>query len=175
MNKLIKRSNFFTNKGFSIIEVIIACTIISVSILALISTATKGVELSNRALKQSEAITLLEEGVEAVKSIRDNDWNSISSLSLDTDYYLFFDTTANIWTLNNSLDTPNGFVPIYPIDGNFNRTVKLSLVNRDSNDDIASMGTLDDRTKKVTVTVSWISSSGTISKNLVFYLMDIFN
>ncbi len=155
-------------KGFSVIEIIIACAIISTSIFALVSSASKGVQLSNQALKQTQATTLLEEGAEAVKSIRDNLWTDISSLTVGTTYYLSFDTTTNKWSLSTTAST---------IDSIFTRTIVISAVNRDSNDDITtSGGTLDARTKKVIINVSWKNSSNTItSKDLSFYMSDIFN
>ncbi len=169
------RNTIHGNHGFTIVEVIVATAIISVTVFALMITAQKGVELSTRALKQSQANILLEEGAEAVKSIRDNNWTTISDLSLDTDYYLYFDNTNNIWTLNTSSTTPNGFTPVYPIDSTFVRKVIASSVYRDAEDDIASSGTIDTNTKKIAVSVSWVDSKGSISKDLVFYIADIFN
>lgn len=163
------------SSGFTIIEVIIATTIISITIFALMSTAQKGIELSNQALRQSQANTLLEEGVEALKSIRDVDWDIISNLTLETDYYLFFNTTTNTWVLDLSSVVPVGSIPVYPIDSIFTRKIVIFPVNRDSNDDITEIGTLDIRTKKIEVTVSWVNSSGTKSKTLSFYLIDIFS
>jgi Tfp pilus assembly protein PilV len=161
--------------GFTIVEVIIACTIISVTVLTLMSAAGKGIELSNRALRQTEANMLLEEGVEAVKTIRDTDWTTISNLSLDTDYYLFFDTTSNTWTLNTSSTAPSGSIPTYPINSIFDRKVVVSNVERDSSDNIVETGTIDEGTKKVNITVSWPSQQGVVTKSLIFYLADIFN
>jgi prepilin-type N-terminal cleavage/methylation domain-containing protein len=164
------------NKGFTIIEIIIACTIISVTVLFLMSSAQKGIELSIRALRQTQANTLLEEGAEVVKIIRDNDWANISILNLDTNYYLFFNTDTNTWSLSESITTPNNSLPNYPIDGIFTRTVLLSSVERDGGNDIVSSdGSIDDRTKKVTVVISWPSTKGIIQKELVFYLADIFD
>lgn len=172
----MKNIIFKNKKGFSLIEVIIACTIITVSVLAVMSVASKGIELSNRSLSQAQANTLLEEGAEAVKSIRDVGWVNISNLSLDTEYYLFFDTTANTWSLNLQAETPSGSIPNYPIDSTFNRTVVFSSVLRDSDDNIvSSTGDLDEGTKKVTINVSWVFGGETISRELDFYLMDIFS
>ncbi len=170
-----KKQKIKNSAGFTLIEIIIACTIITITVFALMSTAQKGIALSNRSLKQVQANTLLEEGAEAVKTIRDNDWATIAGLTLNTDYYLFFDTNTNVWSLNTSMITPGGSIPDYPVDSTFNRSVVFSAVNRDSNDDITEIGILDDRTKKVTVTTSWNSSGSVVSKSLVFYLTDIFN
>ncbi len=166
--------NFFTNKkkiinssGFSLVEVLIASAIISLTSIALMSAATKGIELSNRALKQVQASQLIEEGVEAVKSIRDTNWDTISGLTPAINYYLSFDTNTNLW----SLDT----IQTDKIDGLFTRLIVFSDVNRDSNDDIAEIGTLDVGTKKVNVFVTWPAPGGINSKNLKFYLANIFN
>jgi len=170
--------NFKKNKlGFTIIEVLIACSIISISMFALMQTAQKGLTLSHQALKKSQASLLLEEGAEAVKSIRDNDWVTIDGLSLNTPYYLFFNTTTKSWVLDNTSTTNlPGYIPTYPVDGVFVRTVTVSSVGRDTNDDIlVSGGTIDNRTKLITVSVSWPISGATSSKSLSFYISDIFN
>ena len=155
------------SKGFTIIEVLIACVIISTTTLALASVASTGIQLSNRSLRQVQANLLMEEGAEAVKSIRDNNWTTISDLDLDTDYYLSFDINTNSWTL--------GQTPTATIDGVFTRVIVFSLVYRDDNDDIASSGEPDLGTKSVNVSVSWPTPSGTNSKNINFYLANIFN
>jgi prepilin-type N-terminal cleavage/methylation domain-containing protein len=154
------------NCGFTLVEVMFACAIISVSLFALMTAASKGIELSNLSLRQTQASLLLEEGAEAVKSIRDSGWTSISGLTLDTNYYLSYNTGTNLWSLSQ---TPN------TIDSIFTRTIVVSSVARNVNDDIVtSGGTLDVGTKKVTVTVTWNATSGTASKTLVFYIADIF-
>jgi prepilin-type N-terminal cleavage/methylation domain-containing protein len=154
--------------GFTLVEVLIASAIISLILFALISAAQQGIRLSYNALKQTQANSLLEEGAEAVKSIRDKNWSTISSITLDTNYYLSYDTSTNIWSL--------GTTPVGVVDAVFTRTVSLSQVLRDATDDIAGAGTLDARTKKVTINVSWPISDGTTqSKNLIFYIADIFN
>lgn len=154
------------NQGFSVVEVLIACMIMSVVTLALMSAASKGIELSNKALKQVQSGLIAEEGVEAVKSIRDNNWTTISNLSVDTDYYLSFDTNSNTWSLSET--------PVL-VDGTFTRKIVLSEVYRDNNnDDISSSGTLDAGTKRINVSVSWPSPNGTISRDIIFYLTNIF-
>ncbi len=155
-----------STKGFSLVEVLVACAIISVSTFALISSAQKGILLSNQALRQTQASLLTEEGAEAVKSIRDTSWSTISALSLNTNYYLSYNNSTNVWSLGTS--------PTSLIDSVFTRTVVISAVNRDATDNIASAGTLDSRTKKITINISWPESNGTKTKTLSYYLADIF-
>jgi len=169
--------NFNKNKknlGFTIIEVLVACSIISVSMFALVQTAQKGMQLSIYSLDKSQASLLLEEGAEAIKSIRDNDWTVVA---VDGSYHLYFNISTKIWVLDASTTSLAGCIPSYPIDSFFDRTITISSVNRDSsNDDIVtSGGTIDPKTKKVTVTVTWSSSGGPHTKDLSFYISDIFN
>jgi prepilin-type N-terminal cleavage/methylation domain-containing protein len=165
--KLNKNINSLNRKGFSLVEVLIACTLISVTTLSLMSAASKGIELSSKAIRQVQASMLIEEGIEAVKSIRDTNWTTISNLTLGTTYYLSFDSNTNVYSLTTT--------PVSPVDGMFTRTVVLSAVNRDANDDIVATGTVDTGIKRVDVIVSWNSPSGTTSKNITFYLTNIFN
>jgi Tfp pilus assembly protein PilV len=163
------------NLGFSLVEVVIACSILSITVLSLMLTAGKSIQVSGYSLNQAQATLLAEEGVEAVKSIRDNDWNAVTT---NGSYYLFFNTTTNLWSLrltSSGMSAPNGSIPNYPIDSTFSRTVAISSVNRDSNKDIASTGSLDTGTKKVVVTTSWNNPSGIVNKSISFYISNIFN
>ena len=164
MKKFFTKKN---NSGFTLVEVLIASSIIVVSVLAVMSAAVKGIELSNRALKQTQANFILEEGAEAVRIIRDNNWENISTLSVDTNYYLSYDINTNTWSL--------GTTPVNQIDSIFDRTIIISSVNRDVNKDISESGDLDSGIKKVTINVSWNSNGENINKSLVFYLSDIFS
>ncbi len=153
------------NKGFSLVEVLIACSIISISIFTIMSGASRGIQLSGLALRQVQAGFLLEEGAEAVKTIRDSGWSNITNV---TNNYLSFNTNTNLWSLTQ---TPN------TIDSIFTRVVSIESVNRDSSSrDILESGTYaDSGTKKVTIIVSWNSGGVAKSKNLVFYMSDIFS
>lgn len=155
-----------TNKkksGFALIEILVACTIISIALIALVTSVQAATQLSRRSVENIQAGFLLEEGAEVTKIIRDNGWSGISSLDIGTTYYPTF--SSNTWSLST---TPNTI-------GAFTRTVVLSAVYRDSNDDIASSGTLDTGIKKVTETITWNSESGTQTKTLTFYIADIFS
>jgi len=153
-------------RGFTVVEVLIASLIISATTFALISASQKGVALSYRALHSVQASFLAEEGAEAIKTIRDGGWSSISSIVVDTPYVLVFNTQTNTWSLSTTSSNP--------IDSLFTRVVILSDVYRNSSDDIAETGTLDTRTKKVTVRVTFPSSEGLVTKEIIFYISDIF-
>ncbi len=152
--------------GFSLVEILVASSIIVVSLIAVINIANKAINSSRQSVNAYLASTLLEEGAEAVRTIRDNDWTNISALSNSTTYYPKFTTATNTWSLTTT--AVDGTV------GVFSRSVVLSAVNRDASANIASSGTLDASTKLVTVTVSWLDGTTTHSKTLQFYTFAIF-
>ena len=147
-----------------VIEVLVAASIITVSILAMTAVAQKSVFVSRQSFHTTQSSFLLEEGAEIVRILRDNGWSNISALTSATDYYPTF--SGGAWTLST---TPNAV-------GIFTRTVRVAFVNRNSStDDISDMGTDDPKTKLITVTVSWLEGTTTVTKTLLFYIMDIFS
>ena len=152
------------NTGFMLVEILVAISIISVSILAATAVSQKSVYVSRQAFHSAQAAFLLEEGAEATRVFRDNAWSNISVLTVGTNYYPTF--SGGTWTLSS---TPNTV-------GIFTRTVVIANVNRDdTTKDISVSGTNDSQTKLVTVTVSWNEGGVTITKTLPFYIMDIFS
>jgi Tfp pilus assembly protein PilV len=152
-------------KGFLLVEVLVAASIITVSVLAATAVAQKSIYVSSQAFHQTQATFLLEEGAEAVRIVRDNAWTNISGLTAGATYYPTF--TGGTWTLSTTSNTV----------GIFTRTVSVANVNRDNTtkDIINSGGTLDPGTKLVTVSISWLQGGVTITKNLQFYITDVFS
>jgi len=149
--------------GFMMVEVMIAISIIVVSVLAVMSVAQKSIYVSRQALHVSQAAFLLEEGAEVVRIFRDNSWDNISNLVNATDYYPSF---SESWSLST---TPS-------VVGIFTRKVNISSVNRDvSTGDISSSGVDDAGTKLITVTISWNEGGVVVNKTLSFYITDIFS
>ena len=143
---------------------LVAISIITVSILAAMAVSQKSVYISRESIHATQAGFLLEEGAEAVKVLRDNGWSGISSLAAGTTYYPTYSSGA--WTLATT-GTPIGI---------FTRTVVIANVNRDNTtQDIASVGTNDPGTRLATVTVSWLEGGTTVTKTLSFYIIDVFS
>ena len=147
------------------VEVLVAVSIMTASILATMAVAQKSIYVSREAFHETQAGFLLEEGAEAVRIIRDNNWTNISGLTANTNYYLAF--SGGTWSSSSTAST---------IDNIFTRTVSVASVNRDNTTkDISSTGTNDPGTKLVTVTVSWVEGGTTISKTLQFYITNLFS
>ncbi len=163
---MIKPLNI-SKSGFSLIEVVVGLAIISVSFFAMSSVAASFVRISTTTTHNLQATLLLEESVEALRSIRDAGWTSnIASMTNETWYGLAFSTSTNKWATTTA---------ITQIDNIYYRRFKTSAVYRDSNDDIASSGTLDTGTKKFTVEVYWRARGATSTKTVSTYLTNYFN
>jgi Tfp pilus assembly protein PilV len=153
--------------GFGLVEVIIAAGIISTVIGTLIATTNTFFKSSRSTTSDVKAGYLLEEGVEALKVMRDGGYTAnISSLSNNTSYY--FSWNGTIWTSTTT---------ITKIDNVFYRTMELGAAYRDGNSDLASTGSLDNDTRKATITVTWFDQgrNGTSTKTLVTYISNIFD
>jgi len=150
--------------GFMMVEVLIALSIIVVSILAAMGVTQKSVSVSRQSLHAAQAAFLLEEGTEAMRILRDNNWSNVSGLNPINTYYFSFSGTT--WSVS---EAPSQI-------GIFTRTARVDSVNRDAvTGDISISGTNDPGTKLITITVSWSESGRVVSKNLMFYLSDIFS
>lgn len=150
-------------RGFAIVELLVVSFIISVAFFAITGASQRSLSLSIKSLHMTQSIFLLEEGAEAVKTIRDANWSNITSLTENIPYYFSF--SGGTWTLSQTPSTV----------GSFTRTVQFKRAYRDGSDRISSSGALDGNTYLVEVTVSWPSAGTTVSKNLSFYISNIFN
>src|SRR3989338_3981762 len=114
-------------KGFSLVEVILSSAVFVLLVTALSCAYLYGQESTALAGNLARASMLTEEGLEAVRNIRDGG-NGVANL-LNGTYGLT--TTGNIWNLSGSSDT----------NGIFTRSVTISNV--------------DSKRKLVTSNVTW--------------------
>ena len=152
--------------GFTLLEVVVATSIITVSLLSLVSVATVSFAVADEATKKIQASFLLEEGIEIMRVLRDSGWTAnVETLTDGVSYH--FEFSADNWRATSTNEI---------IDGFFERSFVLEGVYRDSNDDITTAGgTLDSYTKKITVSVSWPTRRGTSTESVSTYLTNIFN
>jgi type II secretory pathway pseudopilin PulG len=157
--------NAVRNRGISMIEVIIATSIISVSIIYISQLYSDSVLLSSSNAARVQAVFLLDEGVEAVKTMRGEAWDNIENTLASTTYYLIWEN--NKW---NATTTPQ------IIDNTFTRTLLFSPVYRDNigfNIGGPGMTTIDYGTKQVDISVSWLDHGATSTRNISMYIFDI--
>lgn len=152
-------------RGFGLIEIVLGASIISLAFLAVLAVTFNALRYVDHALRETEAAFLLEEGGEALRSMRDTDWSLIAGLAPETTYTLSFVTGANArWATSTT--------PIL-IDGIFDRTFAAFPVYRDGSDRIAESGTLDAGTRRLRIDVSWQEPKGTTTRSVELFLSDI--
>ena len=151
---------FLDNKrnGGSLVEFIVALgifMIVGTGIILLVLGALQG---NTNNTKRIEALFIVEEGVDAVKSVRDHNWgdlvNGEHGLTVTNGYWEFSGTSEAV--------------------GSYTRIITISDVERDLAGDIIDVGgVVDPRTKKATVLVTWLDSLLTLRSQMVsFYLHD---
>ena len=151
--------------GFGLVEVLVGAAIMSIVLFGVMAVFQSSVRISQINVSKTQASFLAEEAVEVVRILRDVAWTSnISALTEGTPYYLEF--IGGTW---NTTITPS------LIDNEFTRTVTFDDVYRDENDDIATSGTLDDGTRKITVDVTWGSGVRAGAVQVVTYISDLFS
>lgn len=91
-------------KAFSIIEIIIAVTIFSLLASFFIFSIIESYRINERSRDMSLATILAEEGLEAVRSIRDNDFGSLRSHPQRKSYCLSLE--KNQWSLITNPGNP---------------------------------------------------------------------
>lgn len=160
-----RRFSHYKKNGLTLVEVLVAVSIILVFLTALIGAYNIYLRLAFTNSDTAKAAYLSEEGLEAVKLLRDSSWTTnISSLSTTASYYLIF--SSGQWNAT----TTQVFV-----DNKFDRKFTAGDVFRDSSSDIVtSGGTLDPSTRLVTVSVSWFSHGATTTKTMSTYLTNLF-
>lgn len=158
------------NKGSIIVELIIAASIMIAFILIALNVAQKSIAVSHRAIRSTQAAFLLEEGAESVKIFRDNNTWEVFSGFFDSSYTYCLPSVVNDWNSALSSDLP------CPLVGVFTRVINVTDVERDSitGDIVESGGIFDPGTKLIIVTVNWSENGNFISKNLKFYISDVF-
>lgn len=125
----MKRS-FVPQSGITLIEVLVAVSIVSAILVVVGFSVTSFVEARSRLLVNTEALYLAEEGYEIVRALRNDDWATIDGYTVDTTYYLDVATTT----------IAIGGTPEV-IDGTYYRSIIFREVYRDGNDDITASTT----------------------------------
>lgn len=131
--------------GIAIVEILIGTSILTIILAFISTTLVLFLDTSNLALEQTRALYLAEEGQEFLRYLRDEDWDTLATLTEGSTYYL---------TVATSTVTLTGSPEV--IDGIYTRSVVVDELRRDGNDDmVSSGGTVDTGARTVTVTVSW--------------------
>lgn len=132
-----KRSNV---PAFSLIEILLAMTLFAIFSMGIFYVSLDTIQTDSRIQLDNEALLYAQEGLEAIRNIRDRDYLALTN----GDHGLSFDGTE--WVFIAAPEDIYGF---------YSRTVTISDVYRDVDGEIAETGTFDPETKKVVSEVSW--------------------
>lgn len=164
--KTIDKKNKAANigqRGSGMIEILIAAALMGVILIAVINVYSSLTALSLQNTDKIQSTFLLEEGVEAIRTMRDASWSNISNMTVGQTYYLRFQSGAWLATT-----TPQ-------IVDDFWRTATVSNVSRDGSFNIVSSGgTVDANTRKVQISVAWEVKTGTTTRSVDTYIFNTF-
>jgi len=141
---MIKQS---ASRGVGVVEIMVVVGIVSFAVVGLYEFLVLSTRPISEGVRKVEATYLAQEGLEAVRTLRNKSWDgSIVPLTVEATYYAVI--AGSEWALTT---TDPG-----PLDGLYTRTITLHKVFRDpANDNISPTGTEDPRTRRVTAVVSW--------------------
>jgi len=149
--------------GFGLVEILVAITIIGLSLSALAGLGNFALKIQNRLKKNMTASYLAAEAIEATRAIKDENWALVSDLGIGSLFHPDQSGLPAKWSLDSGSETINGFT----------RQIVFANVYRDSNDDIIdSVATLDSNTKKITATVSWSDQGQSQQVSLSTYIVN---
>jgi type II secretory pathway pseudopilin PulG len=143
-------------EGMSLIEIVIAIAIFSLISAAIASLSLSGMNGLVESADMTRAEALAQEGVEAVKSVRDNAWNTVVGTNI------IAASTGNIW----SVQSGGPEIILDSLGKQFTRAITLSDVCREIATNTATTTCsgpevyTDVQSKKVTVNVSWTIREG---------------
>lgn len=163
---ITNNTNLTAKKGASLVEILIASSVITLTLVVLISVYSMVAKFALSNVRVLKATVLVEEVTEVLGYMRDAGFNSnIASLVDDTTYRVYWDGT--VWTIITA--------PVL-LEERYDVSFALSPVYRDTNFNvISSGGTLDNNSRKVVITVAWREGVATSTKSAETYLFNVFN
>ena len=140
-------------RGFSLVEIVLAIAIFMILAVVGVTTILQSFSVSKLSEEQIKADFYAQEGIEAVRSIKNRGWGGLTpgSYGLQSD--------SGNWVLSGVSDTKDKYT----------RQIEISEVERNINGDIMeSGGTVDADTLKITSNVNW-NFSGTRDDTVSYF------
>lgn len=165
------------NTAFMTLEVLISAFIISLAVLATMDITQRSIYLSRLTFHGSQAVFLNQEGAEALRIMRDNNWTNWvdsgnpgdgvpdASPSVGTIYYFKFQNGTWMLTTNSAYETVNDVK---------RKVIFFGAKRNASTKDVASCSSgCDSNIRGVTINTNWIEGTTYHDKLLQFYIFQI--
>jgi type II secretory pathway pseudopilin PulG len=145
-----------TTQGQLLIEILVAIALSSILLPALLTGIVSSRSGKAQQGQRVQAVALMKESTEAVRSIREREWDNFA-----TNGTYHPSVTGSEWTLTSGTDSVSGFT----------RSIVISDVHRDTNGVIVASpsGTLDPSTKKIDIAIAWTTPHSS-SVNSTIYI-----
>jgi len=172
----MKKSN---NKGFGLLEAVLAIAVLVIVVASTVTLSRMSIKSSAISLDRVQAYYLAQEGIEAVRQIRDTNWLSSAGNpwlnDVCVDCYCLAGpeyTSGNYWQLSTDLEK---YKNVVLSNKTFTRTI--SILSPESGVDTSLKGfgiqnTNNNKLKKVEVKVTWKAYNQDWSTVVVTYLSD---
>ncbi|MBI5134378.1 MAG: hypothetical protein HZA81_03265 [Candidatus Taylorbacteria bacterium] len=150
-------------KGSSLVEVVVAAAILGSVSLAFFGSFAALSRFHQKSMLSIKGSLLAEEGLEALRLMKDDGWTNLSAIPTATDRYLALGTST--WSASTTPEV---------VDGVFYRSFRLYPVSRDASDDIVTAGgTVDPDTLLAESAVSWSWRGSTTTVTYMTYVTNI--
>lgn len=131
-------------KGFTVVEIILAAALFVIFAVGVMTAILQGLDINRLGEEQTTANQYATEGIEAVRSIKNQNFTNLAN-----SVGVGVGRSGGVWAFSG---VNNQFGP----SNKYTRVLTVSDVQRDGGGNIvASGGTVDPSTKKITSTVSW--------------------
>jgi type II secretory pathway pseudopilin PulG len=130
--------------AFSIIEILVAMGIFSMIAATGVIAVLHSLSMTRLGLEKNKAVLLIDEGFDAVRSIKRRSWSNLDSI--DCSLGCGLDNGSGVWELTSTADDIDGYT----------RTVFIQNAKRDSLGMIIDgIGSDDQNLKEVEVSIDW--------------------
>jgi len=146
------------SSGFGLVEIVVAVAMATTALVGFLQVGVAALRLLKAEKSNLEATLLAQEGLEAMRSVRDESWATIAGLTASQSpsprYYPVIQNGK--WVL--SVTSPG------LINGAYERFVQAEKVSRDGSDKIVTVGGVDDAgTRKITAHASSTAGDVTVA------------
>ncbi len=152
-----------SNKGGTLIEIVIVSAILSTVSLAFLGTFATVSRFHEKNMRIIKAELIAEEGMEALRLIKSGGFTALSSLTPGQRYYFALATSS--WGVTTTPEV---------IDDMFYRSFRTGVVRRNGSSDIDPTGiTIDPGTIELEVDVDWVWRNATNTASYRAYMTNI--